>query len=54
MSTLAIVVIASLILAATARSYWRQLLEVSILVVLFVFFVGALTLVILGNAALNI
>lgn len=53
MSGLAIVAVVSVFLAFVVRSFWRQLLEVGILVVLFVLFIGVLTLVTEGRLIFN-
>jgi hypothetical protein len=53
MSDLTIVAIVSVLLALVVRSFWRQLLEASILLVLFVLFVGVLTLVTEGGVIFN-
>jgi hypothetical protein len=53
MSDLAIVAIVSVLLAFVVRSFWRQILEVGILIVLFVLFVGVLTIVAKGHLLLN-
>jgi hypothetical protein len=50
MNGLALIVV-SAILAFLARSLWRRLVETSVLVVLFVLFVGVLTLITDSRAA---
>jgi hypothetical protein len=51
MSALVMIVIVSAILAFTARSLWRQLIEAAVIVMLFLVFVGILTLVVEGSLA---
>jgi hypothetical protein len=53
MNALALLVVLSLVLAMLARSFWRQIFEVGVLLLLFVFFVGILTLVTEGRLVLD-
>jgi uncharacterized membrane protein YoaK (UPF0700 family) len=51
MNGLLLIVLVSAVLALVARSFWRQLVEATVLVLLFVFFVGVLTLIAEGPLA---
>ena len=51
MNGLLLIVLVSSILALLARAFWRQIIEATVLVLLFVFFVGVLTLIAEGPLA---
>ena len=45
MNGLLLIVLVSAILALLARAFWRQIIEATVVVLVFVFFVGVLTLI---------